>query len=685
MSPNPLLARPGEYGIPPFADVRPEHYVPALEQAIAERESRITAIADSAEPPGFTNTIEAVELSGATVRYIHDAFTHQVTAGDCPELARLEQDVVVLLSRHEGWIVRNQRLVSRIEAVHAQRDRIADPQARALTEFWWRRCRRAGAMLSGAAARELGAVNRELSRECAAYRQELIRDTHDHALTLKGPAALRGLPEDQLRAAAKEAARRGKPAPWHVVPLASATSQPALAHLRDRETRRQLLETSLSRGAGNEERAGRIAKLRARQARLLGYPTFAAWATENQTAGTPGAVEAMFRRLAEPLLRAAREERRRLAALAGHRIQAWDWTHYAAARSRGGGDGPAAADLRAHLELNAVLTHGLFHSARLLYGLEFAERHDLTAHHPGARVFEVTDEHAHPVGLYLVDAHTRPGKRGGAWTGILRPQAHATATRPVVVNTFNLAPPEPGRPCLLEPSEVVTLFHEFGHALHALLSDVRYPAHAAPGVPRDFSEAPAQVHETWAFHERLVSRYARHHRTGEPLPREWAQHLREQRSTGGVHTPVEILGAAVIDWSWHTLPEEEVPGLGAAQLEARSAARWGLDSLPEIPPRYRSGYFDHVFHGPYGAGFYAYLWSEILAANLVEALERRGGLTRAGGELFRRLLAAGGSRDAMVMFRELTGHAQPRVEPFLRRRGLWEPRPSPPRTKRTPS
>ncbi|MFE6131824.1 M3 family metallopeptidase [Streptomyces sp. NPDC056437] len=210
----------------------------------------------------------------------------------------------------------------------------------------------------------------------------------------------------------------------------------------------------------------------------------------------------------------------------------------------------------------------------------------------------------------------------------------------------------------------------FGHVLHALLSDVQYPAHSAPGVPRDFSEAPAQVHETWAFHEQLLEQYARHHQTGEPLPQEWMKHLGEQRSTGGVHLLVEILGAAVVDWAWHTVPDGEVSDWDAARIEAQGAARWGLDTLPEIPPRYRSGYFDHVFHGPYGAGFYAYLWSEILAANLVEALEQHGGLTRAGGALFRRMLASGGSRDAMAMFRELTGLSQPRIEDFLRRRGL---------------
>lgn len=680
---NPLLQQPGPHGIQPFADIRPEHYVPALEQAIAERESRIAAAAQNEDPPSFANTIETVELSGTRVQYIHDAFTHQVTASGCAELAALEHDITVLLSRHEGRIVRNQRLVARIDAVYAQRGHIDDLQAHALTELWWRRVRRAGAMLPADAARELGAVNRELSQECASYRQELIRNAHAQALVVESDSALRGLPDDQITAAAEEAARRGKTAPWHALALTSATSQPALAHLRDRETRRLLLEKSLSRGAGNEERAGRIALLRARQARILGYPTFAAWATQEQTTGTPQAVEAMFHHLAEPLLDAAREERRALQAAAEHPIQAWDWAHYTTPKPQEA-KGPAAEDLRAYFELDAVITRGLFHSARILYGLHFAERHDITAHHPKARVFEVTDENANPVGLYLVDAHTRAGKRGGAWTGILRPQAHATATRPVVVNTFNLTRQAPGRPCLLEAAEVVTLFHEFGHALHALLSDVRYPSHSAPGVPRDFSEAPAQVHETWAFHEQLLKRYARHHLTGRPLPKEWIKHLNQQ-SSGGVHMLVEILGAAVVDWAWHTLPEGELTGWTAERVEGHALARWGLDTLPEIPPRYRSGYFDHVFHGPYGAGFYAYLWSELIAANLVEALEQRGGLTRAGGEALRRMLAAGGSRDAMAMFRELTGLAQPRVEPFLRRRGLQGAAPSPHPTKRTPS
>ncbi|MEU2249082.1 M3 family metallopeptidase [Streptomyces sp. NPDC019224] len=684
MSWNPLLQESGEYGIHPFAEIRPEHYVPALKQAIAERESRVTAIAGSAEPPSFTNTIEAVELSGARVQYIHNAFSLQISAEGCPELTGLEKDIVVLLSRHEGRIIRNQQLISRIDVVYAQRHRIAAPQARALTEFWWRRARRVGATLPTDAARELGAVNRELSRECADYRQELVRATHAHALAVQGHVALRGLPDDKLTAAAEEASRRGKPPSWHVLPLASATSQPALVYLRDRDTRRLLLETSLSRGTDNEKRAGRIALLRARQARILGYPTFAAWATEEQTTGTPDAVEAMFQHLTGPLLRAAYAERQALETTAGHQVQAWDWAHYAAAKS-GESSERTGPDFRDYFELDSVIVSGIFRSARILYGLEFTERHDITAHHPGARVFDVVDENANPVGLYLIDAHIRPGKRGGAWTGLLRAQAHATETQPVVVNTFNIALPGPGRPCLLEASEVITIFHEFGHALHALLSNVQYPTHSAPGVPRDFSEAPAQVHESWAFHDLLLEHYARHHHTGEALPQSWRKHLREQCHTGGVHMLLEILGAAVVDWAWHTLPEGELAGCDAARIEAQGAARWGLDTLSEIPPRYRSGYFDHVFHGPYGAGYYAYLWSEIITANLVEALEERGGLTRKGGELFRRMLAAGGSRDAMAMFRELTGTERPCIEPFLRRRGLSDTSPSPHPTKGTPS
>ncbi|WP_405649204.1 M3 family metallopeptidase [Streptomyces sp. NBC_00019] len=689
MSPNPLLEPPAPHGMQPFADIRPGHYRPALEQAIAEREARVDAIAADPAPPDLANTVEALEFSGTRVQYIHDAFTHQVTAGGEAALTGLEQDIAVLLSRHEGRIVRNRRLVARIDAVHAGRDRITDPQSRALTVHWWRRMRRVGAMLPAEAARELGEVNRELSRQCAAYRQTLIEDTHRQALAVPGPDALRGLPADRLAATADEAASRGRPEPWHVLPLTSSTSQPALVQLRDRDTRRTLFERSLGRGADNEERAARIARLRARQARILGYPSYAAWATEDQTTGTPEAVEAMFRRLAEPLLHAAHTERRALRARAGHRIRAWDWTHHAAAGPSGdggenGAEGPTADELRAHFELDAVITRGLFHSAGLLYGLEFAERHDLTAHHPEARVFQVTDEHAGTVGLFLIDVFSRPGKRGGAWTGILRPQAHTTATRPVVVNTFNLTPPGAGRPCLLDMPEVITLFHEFGHALHALLSDVRYPAHSAPGVPRDFSEAPAQVHESWAFDEQLLEHYARHHRTGQPLPPEWIKQVSERHSTGGVHLLVEILGAAAVDWSWHTLPggpegPDDQGGNAdwdAARIEARGAARWGLDKVPEIPPRYRSGYFDHVFHGPYGAGFYAYLWSEIIAANLVEALEKRGGLTRASGEALRTMLAAGGSRAAMAMFHELTGLDQPRIEPFLRRRGLPDIAPS---------
>ncbi|WP_079177311.1 M3 family metallopeptidase [Streptomyces sp. MUSC 14] len=656
------------YGIQPFAAIRPEHYLPALEAVLSQREARVRAIAQNPDPPGFANTVEALELSGGQLQYLHDAFTHQVTAGGCAELAAVEQDFAVRLSRHEGRIVRNRQLATRIEAVYAQRGEL-DAQPAALVEFWRRRLHRAGAMLDSVTARELGAVNRELSRACAAYRQELIRGAEKHALLLEDADALHGLPADQVAAAARAARRSGQSAGRYVLSLVSSTSQPALAQLTDRAMRRSLLEHALQRGADNEDRAGQIARLRARQARLLGHATFAAYATQEQTAASPEAVEDMFHRLAAPLIRAAAEERRRLEAAAAHRIEAWDWAYYTA-RTTGDGGGPAPQELREYFALDAVLADGLFDSARLLYGLTFTERADITAHHPAARIFEVTDKHDRPIGLYLIDTYARQGKRGGAWTGILRPQAHATGARPIVVNTFNLTAPGPGQPCLLNPAEVVTLFHEFGHALHALLSDVSYPAHSAPGVPRDFSEAPAQVHETWAFHPTLLARYARHHATRRPLPDEWIKHLGAGQAPGGVHMLVEILGAAVVDWAWHTRPADARDAWDAAAIEEQAVARWGLDTVPEIPPRYRSGYFDHVFHGPYGAGFYAYLWSEIIAADIADTLDQHGGLTRENGERLRRLLCAGGARDAMAMFTELTGHDQPRIEPFLRRRGL---------------
>lgn len=659
---NPLLTSSTEpHGIPPFGVIRAADYPEAFEVAVTRQSEAVDAITDNEDRPDFHNTIEPLEASGQLVTYVSDAFFHQLMAGDTPDLVAMETGITALLTRHEERITGNRRLAARVAAMDVSEAPSA--QSRRLIELWQRRFRRAGAIVEPEQASKLAKVNAELAKLTIEYRQYLVQDGDAKALVVDDAAALEGLPADQVEQAREEAARRGLPG--YVLRLSAPSSQPGLAHLADRETRRRLHEASLSRAPENAERASRIAHLRAMRAQLLGYSTHAAYVTEEETAGSLKGVEAMFARLAPAVLAAAVAERGALSAGGSPSVEPWDWAFRAEQLKVDAGVDEAS--LRPYFELEAVLHEGLFHTARELYGLRFDERHDVTGHHPEVRVFDVLDSDGSPRGLFTVDFWARLGKRGGAWMSTLTQQAHLTGAKPVVACTFNLARPTAEGPCLLAPAEVTQLFHEFGHALHALLSDVAYPSFTAPGVPRDFSEAPAQVHEAWAWQPEVLAHYARHHQTGEPLPAHWAGKL-TGHANGSGFALAEILGAACLDWAWHTRTADQGPG-APDEVESSAAAAFGMN-VPQIPPRYRSGYFDHVFVGPYGALFYSYIWSEIIAANLWEWFQSQGGLSRQAGETFReRLLARGGAEDAMSMFRELTG-GEPHIEPFLRRRGL---------------
>lgn len=412
-----------------------------------------------------------------------------------------------------------------------------------------------------------------------------------------------------------------------------------------------------------------VARLRAERAALLGHPHHASWQVADQTAGTAGAVEEMFDKLIGPAVAHAEREGAALAAAAGvPEVGAADWQFFAERVRRQRFDLDAAA-LRPYLELEAVLRDGVFHAATLVYGITFTERPDLVAYHPDARVFEVHDADGGPLGLYVGDFHARESKRGGAWMNELVTQSHLLGQRPVVVNNLNIAKPAAGEPVLLNWHEVTTLFHEFGHALHGLFSDVRYPLLAGTEVPRDFVEFPSQVNEMWAEWPEVLARYARHHRTGEPMPPELPAKLREAERFGEGFDSVEHLSAAVLDWAWHTLPAAELPdAAGVAAFETAVLARHGL-AHPAIPPRYRTGYFAHVFGGGYAAGYYGYRWAEVLDADTVRWFRENGRTVRESGEVFRReLLSRGNSVDPMAAFRAVVGH-DPDFGPLLARRG----------------
>ena len=528
---------------------------------------------------------------------------------------------------------------------------------------------RAGVRLRPAEQDRLRALNAELSALTTEFGRRLVAEAADSAVAVEDVARLAGMAPDAISAAARAAEARGRTG--YLLTMVLPTEQPAIAALTDRELRRQLYDAAVARGGrGNEfdtrDLVRRIAAARAERAALLGHPHHASWVVEIGTAGGVEEIDALLGELAPLAAATARAEAAELAAAAGHEIEPWDRAFYAERVRRARFELDTDV-LRPYFELERVLHDGVFHAAGRLYGLRFAERHDLPRHHPDVRIFDVQDE-AGPLGLYVLDPYARDTKRGGAWMNSLVTQSHLLDTRPVVLNTLNIPRPAAGEPTLLTPDSVRTLFHEFGHALHGLFSDVRYPTFAGLGVPRDFVEFPSQVNEMWLDEPEILANYARHHRTGEPLPVPLLARLAESRRFGQGFATTEHLAAVLLDQAWHRLaPADRVPDIERFEADVLAAA--GV-AVPSAPPRYRSSYFNHVFNGEYSAAYYSYLWSEVLDADTVRWFAEHGGLTRENGERFRReLLARGGSVDPMQAYRTFRGR-DPQLGPLLTRRGF---------------
>ncbi|MEY9966515.1 peptidyl-dipeptidase Dcp [Streptacidiphilus sp. MAP12-16] len=667
---NPFLSSSTlPYGLPPFGDLREEHYLPAFEAGMRLHLDEVAAIAGSAEAPTFENTIEALERAGAVLRRVSLVFFNQSSSDTTPGVQRLEAEISPRLAAHEDAVHLDAALFARVDALHGQREELRlDAESLRLLERYHSRFVRAGARLGEAEQARLRELNAELATASTTFEQNIFADTRAAALILDSAEELAGLSEDAIAAAAENGRALGHEGKY-VISLKNFSNQSELASLDDPKVRRRLLAASLARGGeSNGGLAVRMAVLRAERAALLGFPSHAAYEVADQTAGTTEAVEGMLGRLVGPAVANALREAEALAAQAGvDGIEAADWQYYSekVRKARFDIDGSV---MRPYLELESVLRDGAFFAAGQVYGISFAERPDLVAHHPDARVFEVTDADGSPLGLFVGDFHARESKRGGAWMSELVQQSHLLGQLPVVVNNLNIAKPPAGDPVLLTWDEVSTLFHEFGHALHGLFSDVRYPLVSGTEVPRDFVEYPSQVNEMWADWPLVLANYARHHVTGEPMPAELVTRMKQAESFGQGFRTVEYLAAALLDWAWHTLPAGAEPG-DAEAFEAAALRRYGL-ALDAVPPRYRTGYFAHIFAGGYAAGYYGYIWSEVLDADTVEWFKESDRTIRESGEIFRReLLSRGGSVDPLGAFAAFRGRA-PEIEPLLARRGL---------------
>ncbi len=688
--PNPFFtASTLPYHLPPFEQIRDEHYRPAFERGFTEQLAEIEAIvADTAEPT-VENTLIPLERSGQTLARVSHVFFNQSSADSTDFTNSLEEEFAPLIAAHEDAIRLDPALYRRIAALYERRDRLgADPETVYLIERYYTEFTLAGAGLGAGDKEKLKEYNRELSGLTTRFEKNLLADTNDLAVVIEDAAELDGLAAEEISAAAEAASQRGLDGKY-LITLVLPTGHPYLASLTDRSVRERIMTASRSRGSRGGEHDNRelvleIARLRAERARLLGFGNHAAAVTADETAKTPEAVADLLGRLAPAAARNARAEQAELQAQLPHvasgpdagatgaaadafTLAAWDWAFYAEQVRRAKYDVDTAA-MRSFFEAERVLRDGVFYAATRLYGVTFTERADLVAYHPDARIFEVTEEDGSPVGLYILDLYTRGSKRGGAWMNPLISQNRLLGQPTIVVNNLNVPKPAAGSPTLLSYEEVTTLFHEFGHALHGLFAQVTYPKFSGTNVYRDFVEFPSQVNEMWMLWPEILAHYAVHHQTGQRMPQEFVDSLQAASAFNEGFKTSEYLAAALLDQAWHSI-DADAPVTDVAAFETDALAGAGLDN-PAVPPRYSSSYFAHVFSGGYDAGYYSYIWSEVLDADTVDWFKENGGLTRENGDRFRsRLLGVGGSKDPLEAYRDFRGR-DAAIEPLLKRRGL---------------
>ncbi|MGO4594011.1 M3 family metallopeptidase [Leifsonia sp. 2TAF2] len=672
---NPFLSPSSlPYQLPPFTEIRDEHYLPAFEHGFEEQLAEIDAIVATDAPADFEKTMLPLERSGQTLQRVAEVFFNKSSSDSTDFTNALEEEIAPRLAAHQDAIRLNPALYARIASLHERLDDLGlDAEARYLVERYYAEFTLAGAGLGDAEKEKLREYNQRLSTLTTRFEKNLLADTNELAVVFDSADELDGLGEGELSAAAQAAAERGLDGKY-VVTLVLPTGHPWLADLTRRESRERIMAASRARGIRGGDNDNRdlvleITRLRAERARLLGFDTHAAYVTADQTARTPEAVADMLGRLAPAAARNARAEQADLQAqlAEGETVEAWDWAHLTSAVRAEKFDVDFAA-MRPYFEAERVLQDGVFHAANRLYGISFTERPDLVAYHPDARVFEARNEDGSELGLYILDLYTRDSKRGGAWMNPLVSQSGLLDTPTVVVNNLNVPKPAAGEPTLLTYDETNTLFHEFGHALHGLFARVTYPRFAGTNVFRDFVEFPSQVNEMWMLWPEVLENYAVHYRTGERMPQDLVDRLHASESFNEGFATSEYLAAALLDQAWHRITaDDEVTDVAAFEAQALTAV--GLHN-PAVPPRYASTYFAHTFSGGYDAGYYSYIWSEVLDADTVEWFRENGGLTRDNGDRFRsRLLGVGGSKDPLEAYRDFRGRAA-EIEPLLKRRGL---------------
>jgi peptidyl-dipeptidase Dcp len=685
LSENPFL-QPSTlpYQLPPFDRVKDAHYLPAFEEGMREQRQEVNKITRNTAAADFENTIVALERSGRMLARVANVFFNLNASNTNPQMQSIDAGIAPRLQAHDDAIYLDPALFTRVDAVYRQRAGLQlDSESLQLLERYHIEFVRAGARLSDTDKARLRDINGQLSTLTTQFKQNVLQATRDGAVVVDSAAELEGLSTEQLGAAANAAAARGLSGKW-LIPLQNTTGQPPLAQLKNRKLRERIYRASTARcqadsTADNTVVISRIVALRAERAVLLGYANHAAYQLEDESAANPQAVRRILGQLVPVALTRAREEaadmQKLIDAEAAARqaesceLQPWDWAYYAEKLRQVRFDFDQAL-VKPYFELDHVLEDGVFHAARQLYGLDFKERKDLPVYHPDVRVFEVFDADGAPMALFLADCFARDNKQGGAWMNNFVRQSKLFGLRPVVANNANIPKPQAGQPALLTFEEVITLFHEFGHAIHGILSSVQYPLLSGTALPRDFVEFPSQYNEMWAREPAVLAHYARHYETGAPLPQELLSKVLAAQKFDQGHATTEYLAAALLDQSWHTITAAQAPGPAEVPAFEAAALRANGIDYAAVPPRYHSTYFSHIFAGGYSAGYYAYLWSEVLARDTGQWMHDHGGMTRANGDRLRdTVLSRGRTCDPQTMFRDFYG-GPPDIEPLLDYRGL---------------
>ncbi len=665
---------------PPFDRIKDSDYQPALEAGMKEQIVEIEPIANQSAPATFDNTIIPMERSGALLTRASKVFNAITSANTDSTLQRIQEQEAPKLAAHTDAIYLNGKLFQRVKSIYDNRQTLGfNPEQTFLVELYYKNFVRAGAQLSEADKTQLRSLNQEEAKLSTDFQNKLLAATKAGALVIDNLSDLDGMSAGEIAAAAEAAKSRGLTGKW-VIPLQNTTQHPAQASLKNRAVRQRLFVASTQRAEHNDTtdtRATitRLAQLRADKAKLLGFPTYSAYALENQMSKAPPSALKLLNDMVPAATAKARSEAAQMQALidkqsGGFKLAPWDWQYYSEQVRKAQYD-LDESQLKPYFELDRVLRDGVFFAASKLYGLTFKERKDIPVYHPDVRVFEVTDVDGKPLALFYSDYFKRDEKSGGAWMDTFVDQSGLMGTLPVVFNVANFTKPAPGQPALLTFSDVTTMFHEFGHALHGMFSRVQYPTLSGTNVPRDFVEFPSQFNEHWALDTTVFANYAKHYQSGQPMPKTLVDKIKAAKTFNQGFATTEYLAASLLDIAWHTLPagssKQDVDAFETAALK-----RFNVD-MYEVPPRYRTSYFAHIWGGGYASSYYAYLWSEVIDDDAYAWFKENGGLTRANGQRFREMiLSRGGTQDVATLYRTFRGR-DPSVEPLLEERGLKPP------------